>query len=466
MIRRISLPVLGLLFVLQAWGREEYTRTFDKTVPWHAGEHVSVDHRFGDVTVRTHAGNDIAIHADIKVSASNANQAKTFADRVEILVEPDGSEVSIRTRYPQMEGFLTVFNSCSYVVRYEITVPETAPLEVRNAFGSVFVTGLKADSQIETSHGGIEFHDGRGTQHLTTSFANVKLVNNTGDVEIETANGGVDAEDVAGDLTIHDRFGSVTIARATKGVTVTDANGAVNLTDSGGNGDVKNSFGAVAVHGFRGDLAVANANGRVEATNVQGAAQLNTTFGEVKFADIGRQLSIHASNSTVTGQRVGGAVTIDNSFGQVTVSDIHGTISVHSANGSVSLANIQGDTNVKTSFGGVVLDGFSGSLTVTDTNGSVDATSASKGACQPITIHTSFAGLRVRLQPDASYHVTAHTTFGHIHTDFPLTVSGSMTNDRVDGTIGSGRCDMNLTDTNGGIDIVRAGSQIAKDNQR
>jgi len=106
----------------------------------------------------------------------------------------------------------------------------------------------------------------------------------------------------------------------------------------------------------------------------------------------------------------------------------------------------------------VVLDGVSGPLRVVNQNGTVDAGSAVEGSCQPIMIRTSFSTLRVHLRGGASYHVAARTSFGRIRTDFPLTVSGSISNDNLDGVIGSGHREMTLTDNNGAIEIVKAGA--------
>jgi hypothetical protein len=64
----------------------------------------------------------------------------------------------------------------------------------------------------------------------------------------------------------------------------------------------------------------------------------------------------------------------------------------------------------------------------------------------------------VHLLPAASYHVAARTSFGKIRTDFPLTVSGSLSNDELNGVIGGGRCEMRLTNNNGSIEILKSGS--------
>ncbi len=492
-MKRISVLLVGLIVALSAVARDEYTRTFDKTVTLRPGQRVSLEHRLGDIVIRTHAQSDVVIHADIRVSASDANEAKAFADRIEILVEPSSSELFIRTRYPERTNSFMGIRNVSYSVRYEVTIPETAPLGVRNSFGRVSVTGVKANCDITTSHGDVEFRDGRGTQRLENSFAGVRVANNVGDVTVEGSNGAIDAADVTGALSVRDRFANVTAARVSKGLTVTNSNGSVQVTDSGGLGNIRNSFGGVTVHNFRGDLTVNNSNGIVEATNVEGLAELNTTFGEVRFSDVRRQLSIRANNSRIFGERVGGPLTIQNSFGPVTVSDVQNGISIHSGNGGVSITKIRGEANVRTSFGmvqatdiggvllvensnggvqatntrgaqvttsfgSVVLVGVEGPLQIEDQNGAVDATSTARGSCQPIMIHTSFSTLRVRLQGDASYRVAARTSFGKIRTDFPLNVSGSISSDGVNGVIGTGHCEMRLTDNNGSIEILKSGS--------
>jgi DUF4097 and DUF4098 domain-containing protein YvlB len=113
---------------------------------------------------------------------------------------------------------------------------------------------------------------------------------------------------------------------------------------------------------------------------------------------------------------------------------------------------------VKTSFAPVVLDAISGPVQIENQNGMVDATSTAQGACQPVIIRTSFSSIRVHLLPNASYRVAARTSFGKIRTDFPLTVSGSLSNDELNGTIGGGRCEMRLTNNNGSIEILKSGS--------
>ena len=490
MIRRISPLFVALLFACAALGRDEYTRTFDKTIAVHAGVRILLEHKLGDITIHTHNSPEVVIHADIRVSARNQQDAKTLADRIDILIDSSASGLSIRTRYPERPDSFFGSNNTSYSVRYDVAVPESSPLDVHNSFGAVSVSGVKANSTITNSHGDLVFRDGQGTQRLDNSFARIEVSNNVGDVTLENSNGAVDVKDVKGAVSIHNRFASVTVAHASNGVRVMNSNGAVLVTDSGGIGNVKNSFGEVRANTFHGDLSVSNSNARVEATDVDGAADLNTSFGEVRFSNIGRQLSVRSNNGKVEGSRVGGSINVVNSFGQVTVRDIQGSAHVESGNSGVTISGVKEDARVKTSFGtvdasnigglltvenangsvkasnvkgaqittsfgAVVLDSVNGGIQVENQNGAVDATSNLQGVCQPITIRTSFSAIRVRLSVDASYRVQARTSFGKIRSDFPINVMGSMSSDELSGTIGGGHCEMRLTDNNGAIEILK-----------
>ena len=230
MNRKISL--LEVALAQPIFGREGYNRNFDRTLNVQSGAPVRLDHKLGDVTIRSQAGGTVVIHAEIRASASDQQQARDYANHIEILVD-QGSGVAIRTRYPETPRSFLGMRNVSFSVHYEITVPESSPVSIRNAFGRVEATGLKAGTDITNSNGDVTFRDGRGTVRLQNSFARTEATNVQGDLTIETGNGAVVASDVAGRLAIRDRFANVTVARAPRGVTVINSNGAVELTDAG-----------------------------------------------------------------------------------------------------------------------------------------------------------------------------------------------------------------------------------------
>ena len=67
-----------------------------------------------------------------------------------------------------------------------------------------------------------------------------------------------------------------------------------------------------------------------------------------------------------------------------------------------------------------------------------------------------FTHISVRLPTNAGYRVKARTSFGRINSQLPITASGAMGGDSLEGTIGNGGCALDLTNSNGNIDISRA----------
>ena len=487
---------LALLFAAHAFARDEYSRTVDKTAILGSGQSVRVEHRMGNINLRTHPGRDVAVHASIRVSASNNADAKRLSDQIRIEVAPSGSTLIIRTEYPKEEhdGFFGFHGPSylSYSVNLEITMPDTAPLELRNSFGTVSVEDLKANAGIVNAHGKLTFRNGRGSQRLENQFAAVEVTGNTGDVDIRNANGNVDVSDVTGMVNVKDRFASITITNPGRGGVIDNGNGNVQVTGAGGDVHITNSFGKVTVSGVKGNLTVGNGNGEVEANSITGSAELNTSFATVRFGDIGKTLSVHAANSAVIGRKVGESATIENSFGRVDVSEVRkgirivggnspitvadvgeeaslktsfglvtadrigGLLTVEDSNGAVKASAIRNSANVKTSFGAVMLDGVSGAVDVENQNGGVEV-SLQGQSCRPVGIHTSFSALRVRVPNNASYAVVAKTSFGKIHSDLPMTISGDIGNDSLTGNIGAGGCPMRLNDNNGSIEILKNG---------
>jgi DUF4097 and DUF4098 domain-containing protein YvlB len=526
--RRAGLAVSVLLLVSPAaasarGAREEVTREFSRTVPMRAGQAFHLEHQQGDVVIASHALAEARIVAHIRVSAPSAAEASAALQQVAVEVQEGPAAVAVRTRYPDARG-----RNVSYAVDYDITVPETAPLQARNSFGDMSVKGLKAEGDVRNSHGRLTFTDGRGRQRLENSFGAVEVARVEGDVSITNQNGAVRVAEVQGTLDVSNRFASVEARSVRKGAVVVNSNGSVLLADAGGPSRITNSFGTVEASLIRGDLAVLNGNGNVSVRGVSGAADLKTSFGALAFEDVGRALIAVNNNGRVGGRKVGGAAEIRTSFGAVEVSLVQGDVTVSNSNGAVTLrdvagaadvrstfgrievrgapkgvrivggngevvvsnvgpaflktsfglvqaasvagslevensngavhaADVKGPATVRTSFAAVVLSGVEGPVVdVRNQNGSVEVEGTAGRACTRVTLSTSFAPIRVRLPEGTGYDVTARTSFGSIRSEMPLTASGTIGADSLNGRIGAGGCALSLTDSNGNIEILKA----------
>jgi DUF4097 and DUF4098 domain-containing protein YvlB len=135
---------------------------------------------------------------------------------------------------------------------------------------------------------------------------------------------------------------------------------------------------------------------------------------------------------------------------------INGDLTVENTNGSVTARNVKGDAIVNTSFAGVTLESIGGRIRVDNQNGAISATAMrAASGCRDISLKTSFSAIRVRIPEGVGYNLMARTSFGRISSELPVTSTGSIGGDSLSGTIGSGGCQLQLTDSNGNIEIAK-----------
>jgi hypothetical protein len=96
-------------------------------------------------------------------------------------------------------------------------------------------------------------------------------------------------------------------------------------------------------------------------------------------------------------------------------------------------------------------------ITVDNQNGAISVTATRPASgCRDISLKTSFSSIRVRIPDGLGYNLTARTSFGRISSELPVTSTGSIGGDTLNGTIGPGGCQLQLTDSNGNIEIAKA----------
>jgi len=188
-----------------------------------------------------------------------------------------------------------------------------------------------------------------------------------------------------------------------------------------------------------------------------GAVELKSSFGAIEASEIPKGIRAITGNGAITLNDIGGDTFAKTSFGSVSVERIAGNLTVENSNGSVTAKAVKGDATVTTSFAGVTLESIGGKITVNNQNGGIFVTAArSSSGCRDISLKTSFSSIRVHIPEGLGYNVTARTSFGRISTDLPFTSTGSIGGDSLSGTIGSGGCQLQLTDSNGSIEIAKA----------
>lgn len=490
----------GCLLLIAASGasaanspEDQVQRTFEKTFPLTGNQGLSLDNRFGNVHVTGGSGHDVKITANIRVQGKSKEDAQEFLDKIQIDVQQSGDGVHVKTVYPDDHAKYVLrieWKKTSYSVDYEVVLPTDAPLWVHNDFGNVETTAVRGWARIENAHGTIGVRDA-GQTKITNAFGRIELNNANGNSAIVNNNGEVEVTNIKGTLDIKNRFGNITATQIGGVATIAGGNGNLELTNVTGGATVTNSFGNVTVKTISGTLSIRNNNAKVEVSDVTGNADLATTFGRMDIERIGGTLTVEDNNGEVSAREIHGQTTIRTSFGRIMTSnlykpanlvtgngsidasgvtgdlfaktsfgsidvrDIRGNLTVQDTNGAITANNVSGDAMVGTSFGGVTLGGIGGKVRVDNQNGAIEVT-ATSDSCRDIYLKTSFSHIIARVPGNGGYRVNARTSFGKITTELPITATGTMGSDVLNGTIGNGGCTLDLANSNGSIEIAKS----------
>jgi DUF4097 and DUF4098 domain-containing protein YvlB len=330
-------------------------------------------------------------------------------------------------------------------------------LEVRNRFGSITAKNIQGAATINGGNGAITLSD-TAAGNVTTSFGSVDARNVKGDLTVHDNNGNVEVSTIGGSAEITNDFGNVNLSDVHGRVTCTTGHGRVKASALTGNSvTIHDSFGNIELDTVSGTLDAETSNGRITVRDARGAVTLRTSFGAIDASNIPKGIRATDGNGAITLADIGGDTYAKTSFGSVLIERVNGNLTVENNNGSVTARNVKGDANVRTSFSGVTLDGIGGKISVDNQNGAIAVTaSRPTSGCRDIVLKTSFSSIRVQIPQGLGYNLTAHTSFGRVSSDLPVTSTGSIAGDTLNGTINGGGCVLQLNDTNGSIEITKA----------
>jgi hypothetical protein len=330
-------------------------------------------------------------------------------------------------------------------------------LDLRNRFGSITVRQVQGAATITGGNGTVTLNEA-GSATITTSFGSAEVRNIRGDLTLHDNNGNVDISSVGGAATISNSYGNVDFSDVKGRVECTTNNGRVKGSAAGGGSvTIRDSFGNIEVENVAGTLEAETSNGKVSVRDARGSVTLRTSFGAIEASSIPKGIRAVTGNGAITLSDIGADTYAKTSFGSISAERINGNLTAEDSNGSVTARNVRGDATVTTSFSGVTLESIGGRVTVDNQNGAIFVTAVHPSSgCRDISLKTSFSSIRVGIPDGVGYNLTAHTSFGRITSDLPVTASGNIGGDSLNGTIGSGGCRLQLTDSNGSIEIVKA----------
>jgi Putative adhesin len=252
---RLFFSVLLLAFTAPPLLRADYR--VEKQLKLEPGGHLVVDSSEGSVRVTgsTESG------ARVIVTANRDDIDQLF----DFSYEEHAGQVKItaRRRHPWGWNWGHGIN-----LHFEVTIPEETSVEVKTGGGSVEVSRIKRETELNTSGGsirasglganlrahtsggGIKLEDVRGTARVDTSGGDIRAESLGGSLDARTSGGSIELSEVKGDLLAHTSGGSIRVSDAGGRVDADTSGGSVEVSFARGNsrgGEVESSGGGVRV---------------------------------------------------------------------------------------------------------------------------------------------------------------------------------------------------------------------------
>ena len=137
----------------------DLAKTYSKTYPADANDVLSIENKYGNVTVNTWNRNEFKVDVQIKVSAGSDDQAKDVLDNVKISDAKNGSTVAFRTIIEEVHNSwfsaLTGNGAKRIEIDYTIYMPAKNEFVVDDRYGSIILPDLSGKVTINNAYGSL-----------------------------------------------------------------------------------------------------------------------------------------------------------------------------------------------------------------------------------------------------------------------------------------------------------------------
>lgn len=343
-----------------------------------------VENRNGPVVV-TGVEGDFGWRGELKCHALDERTANEFADRCRLEATENDGAIRLLLRIPEGDRAFWVESDL------RVRVPRSVAVEVINSIGATEVSQVRQAVRVRNQSGRILLASLPGEVDAATTFAAIQA-EDIGPAKLHNQSGGIDVSRVAGDLV------------------------------------AATSFGALSAREVKGTVELANQSGSITAGAIAGELKARTSFGGLRILDTGPAYLANQSGG-IAAARVAGNLDAATSFAPLTVEAIQGEAKLVNQSGAITAAAIRGALSARTSFARMRLSGTSSTIHARNESGAIEIIAASTQTTR-IDAATTFSPLDLRLRADAKPLIRAHTTFGEVHSEFPVIMKSTLSEEQ------------------------------------
>lgn len=173
-------------------GNEKVSASFDRTLSVSGQVQLSVATGSGDIRLTPGSGNQVHIHAQIKVGREGSEElARQIAANPPI--EQNGNVIRIGAQHEEHWRGISI--------DYQIEAPADAALNASSGSGDITDNGVGQNAKLNTGSGDVIATGLQGSFIINTGSGNIQTSQTgAGDAKVETGSGDIDIKDVHGGL--------------------------------------------------------------------------------------------------------------------------------------------------------------------------------------------------------------------------------------------------------------------------
>jgi len=188
---------------------EEASKRVAKSFNISGDTRIDIGNKYGDVIIKRWDKNVLDLKVNIEANGKNETKTQKILDAIEITISDriSSGSLSIQTEIGNING------DGSFSINYEISMPNTNPMSLRNSFGNVYMGSYQGELDLEVKYGQLMAED--------LDQASVRIEFSNSRCEIETLSSGeLDVRyskltiDEAGDIRISSQFSDLEIENA------------------------------------------------------------------------------------------------------------------------------------------------------------------------------------------------------------------------------------------------------------
>ncbi len=205
----------GLIFLLilgpavTLWAQSEKTKEIKRTFDVDSDTELVIINKYGDVHINSWEKNVIDVKVTVTAKKRSESRALESLEKVQIDISESSGSIELETI---INGNLSNRNGEHITIDYEVNMPQSNNLDVKNAYGNLFLDDLDGDVNVRVSYGNMKAGNLNGETKFKVSYGNGEIDRiQNGELSVGYSN--LDVEE-AGNIELTSHYSNVDILKS------------------------------------------------------------------------------------------------------------------------------------------------------------------------------------------------------------------------------------------------------------